>query len=703
MVAGLALVAVVVLPVPAAGEETRYLTPADLGPGRCHPEVVLSFQDIDCRFPLLDPTLELDPFGGPYLADTDWTYDEENDERASCSIEGDHLVCRAIPTYYTPGEHRVSLFWGWEATDVGATFTVLDGGSVAAEFVAVGAGEPYVLEDRPLRMWVYDWVPAGELWGKLRTRDTDIAVATVPILDAPTGDAVELSLAGVPPGRYRLQPCVGEDPLDCELVPGSIPLQVGTGELVEAAPGWNRHEGDRINLILAGSGFPSFEEFATIGRRLLSLDGPLLLGEDVANPLEPDTGAGDVWSVVFGPFATEPLRSAISKFNIWLLVDDVADHHAMFHDGTFPDWIDTAGFGLDDVQITTLEYLPNRVWRRSEASWPSFTGVGPNLPDRDGLGFAGAYVAVDPYSPLTAAPTLTHELGHALFDLRDEYTETSRTVTFGYPNCAPDQDTADAWWGDLVGQVDPFAAEYREVMTTYDLWVPETLEDDLTVGFVRGGCYGDESGGAIRPTADSMMNSEVPVFGGPSRRWIESILDLWSGMGPMVAADLDLTCVAAGPSSTSALCRGSVSEYAIVEDGGLAVSFASTSAPCRIEDTADGRRVACDPLRLPGAGTWVLGIGPPGTAPVGTVAVDTGLSGIDLPEPYTIPTTTSTTSTSTTTTTAAPPAQPGTTVVAADPAAGQPSGAAVWPYLLVGAAVVAGLTGGAAWWARRRT
>ncbi len=57
------------------------------------------------------------------------------------------------------------------------------------------------------------------------------------------------------------------------------------------------------------------------------------------------------------------------------------------------------------------------------------------------------------------ASIVAHELGHALFDLRDEYTEFGRSVQFGYPNCAFGDGQANAWWGTQVGQLDPFALE----------------------------------------------------------------------------------------------------------------------------------------------------------------------------------------------------------------------------------------------------
>lgn len=87
---------------------------------------------------------------------------------------------------------------------------------------------------------------------------------------------------------------------------------------------------------------------------------------------------------------------------------------------------------------------------------------------------------------------------------------------------------ATAWWGGLLGQVDP-------MMTT---WADETSEAGfpLDVGFlseqvrvanVDGGCYGPT--GSFRATTDSLMNGNMPVLGSVNRKWAQQILDLWAG------------------------------------------------------------------------------------------------------------------------------------------------------------------------------
>lgn len=123
---------------------------------------------------------------------------------------------------------------------------------------------------------------------------------------------------------------------------------------------------------------------------------------------------------------------------------------------------------------------------------------------------------------------LTHESGHALFGLRDEYYEGDREESiYGYPQCAHNQDEAEEWWGDLVGQIDPFYYEVAEFMDK------EINVNEIKIGFINGGCFGTPYGeeGVLRPTEKSMMkyHYDMPVFGSANRRRVEQVLDLFSG------------------------------------------------------------------------------------------------------------------------------------------------------------------------------
>jgi hypothetical protein len=311
--------------------------------------------------------------------------------------------------------------------------------------------------------------------------------------------------------------------------------------------------------------------------------------------------------VQWGPFATEPIRSHRDRFNVWLLTDLLGDPRALFWQGSEPG----RGFGPDgstlpDAQVTTVHLLPPGVWGGSEAGFPSFTGMRPGPPDREGLRFAGAYLAASSWMPAAHAETFTHELGHALFDLRDEYTNLDRAVQHGYPNCAPDLETAEAWWGHLVGRVDPFLYDYFEVMDRLGQWTPglAELEAAYTVGHVLGGCYGPVGGDhAVRPTSESIMNSETPVFGAVNRARVEEILGLWSGRDVVrAAADVAIACSRDDADPWSVSCRGLLAPYVDPPEGGLGILVGERSGECRSSAATGDDRVAitCGPVEAAG-------------------------------------------------------------------------------------------------------
>lgn len=123
-----------------------------------------------------------------------------------------------------------------------------------------------------------------------------------------------------------------------------------------------------------------------------------------------------------------------------------------------------------------------------------------------GLVFLSRYGDNDNFKAL-----VVHELGHSVFGLADEYVEEGKGSFPKYPNCAPDIQTAEEWWGDL-------ASTYEEV------------------GYYEG-CRFVESN--IRPTKNSIMRQDVEVvetemgteivydldFGPVSERHMQNIFD----------------------------------------------------------------------------------------------------------------------------------------------------------------------------------
>ena len=613
---------------PAASAENQVapLTADDVLPGTCRPAVVLFGQVTDCTFPL-SRVAPLDPFLGPHVADQDVTFDDENDEQADCVVEDGSLVCRGVFAYYESGERVVRPRISYEAASATATFTGVEPSGFALELFPTAGTEPYVFGYNSLRLWSYG--PASEEPGLARVSlrdDPSVSwTVNVPAADMESGEPIALDVGGLTPGRYRLTPCIGADAETCEPVPGGITFQIGTGELVELIPGWNRRDADRINVIFAASGDVAIDEALAAARDLVAWDGPYLVGND-DTVLGPNASPSEVWSLEFGPFAIEPLRAARGRFNVWFLDDLVADPNALAFSAPPNGWGDPLpDFGLPDVQLTRLHFTSPGRFARSEAGWPSFTSpYGPTVVARDGMQFAGVYMALPDGYTRMQGEVLAHEWGHALFDLRDEYEEPERGVTHGYPNCAPDSAAAEEWWGDATGAIDPFAYEYIDVSRAWGQYVDPDLVVKLTVGEYPGGCYSDQDDAAVRPTGDSIMNSGVPVFGEVNRLRAEEILSLFSGRAPIGAGSAAVSCDPVRSGSPMAVCAVSVLSYVDVPAGGLRVRAGTSSAGCSIVSGggSEATALACDPLALVGEGPWNLALTTPTGGHVAEVRVD---------------------------------------------------------------------------------
>lgn len=621
----------------AAGTEEPFLTVDDVLPGSCSPETAIDGQIVDCRFPL-SRAAPLDPWFGPHVADQNIEFDDVNDDQADCVIEGMELVCRGLNTYYNLGGRSVRVMISGELSPVLATFESVDWSPHGMNFTPTYGEEPYVFEGSELEVWLESSIDADEAFAVVTERDGGgpLLTASVGPVERHAYRIINIDVSSLPQGRYRVTPCVGAAAESCTPVPGGQVFQIGTDELIEVIPGWNRPGADRINLVFAPSGFGSVEEALEMARLLLAWDGPLAIGYDwlpVADPSQAEL----VSTIGFGPFAIEPLDSARHRFNLWLLDGMVEDPLVMMHSappfGFGPPLPD---FGLPDVSVTTIHLNPLGRFSRSQAGWTSFTSPdGPTVVSRDGLEFAGTYLALPRNSALSEAATLAHEWGHALFDLRDEYVEPEFGVTHGYPNCAPDQATAEAWWGGMVGDIDPFVYEYVAALERYSVWVDPFIADRVAVGYEVGGCY---SGGddVVRPTVDSLMNStEMPVFGSVNRARVEEILGLWTGRDTLSdPSDLLLSCDPVGGGSPAAVCGASVASMVDIPEEGLVLAVDGVSVACRV--VAGGGPVAtvveCPQLVLEGRGPWSVSLG---TAS-GSVTVQTQIASPPVPTTTTI-------------------------------------------------------------------
>jgi len=594
-------------------DEVAAVTLDDVGEGVCSPSVTVSGRFVECRFPIMGDAALFDEFDFAVFANQAVPFDDDDPPR--CEVVDSEAVCREIFAFYQPGVSEVTL--GYESTGgrALASFEVVDVSDYAVDAHMVGGIEPVAMADRPVKLAAYPTTYRADVtaWVLVSPRGSEEVVDVVPVETSADGVWPDTVIAAPDePGRYTLSLCVGADAEGCEVVPGNFGLQVVDEDLVELVAGHNRSDAERINIVFVGSGFGSPDEMASLAIDLLTLDGPVAidergrsLGSDL-DALDPD----DVVDLIYGPFAIEPLRSSIDRFNFWYLADDLIDDRALFHnsDPEFSAGDELAGFGLPHTAIVTLDLQGSGEYGRSEASWTSFN-LREEVPPLNEMEFAGVYLAVDPDWRFGAATTLAHEFGHALFDLRDEYVEFGRITQYGYPNCAASASQAEEWWGDLVGETDPFVYEYLDDRSRFDLYTPDDLIEAVTVANQVGGCYGDVD--VVRPTTDSIMNSEVPVFGAVSRQRVEDLLGQFSGRAVLSSQD-DLT-IACLPGSVSApgrvvRCRGSLSAGVDAPAEGVRVGVGGSVVDCVVGDVRDSgdREVRCEGFELVGSGPWTV-------------------------------------------------------------------------------------------------
>ena len=437
--------------------------------------------------------------------------------------------------------------------------------------IDLGLSEPVVFEGHPLKVLPTQAEPVPRVFLLVRARNEAEVLLTAPLADVEGGQTVEIDL---PVGRYRAWPCVGFYAETCTEMAGGHAFQVIAPDPVALLPGHNRSSGQRINILFVASGF-DVGTLPEVARTLLTLDGPITSGSEL----------------FYGPMAIEPLASNLDRFNFWLLPEEIADEEALLDNAGQARSLD--GFDLSNLQVTTL-YVGRTVGERppTDARTTSFYGR-YEVPSSDRIDFGGVRLAIDPTKPHLSAQTLAHEWGHGLFDLRDEYNGfDDRGVTTRYPNCAPDLATAQSWWGDQLGDVDPFVYDVIEARADAGLRLDhfdKPLVELVRVDFVSGGCLGALGAqDAYRPTSDSLMNSELPVFGSVNRQRVEEVLDQFSGRGmAQTPDDLIISCVT---KNDRLFCDGRLRSHLDPPEGGMAIG----DVPCRFDRDVEPVSISCE-------------------------------------------------------------------------------------------------------------
>jgi hypothetical protein len=308
-------------------------------------------------------------------------------------------------------------------------------------------------------------------------------------------------------------------------------------------PSINKIKADRINLILVGKGYKDINSFLATAKRDLAIDG-----KEIIDPNSFD-------KVLLGLFAIEPFKGNISKFNIWYYPDQITSDAVTF----LQSQRNKSNPAENDFGLKNASYI---IFTNPDAEVNSFAFPSNILPKqpiiKEKIIFGSTNVARYP-TIADGMSVVAHELGHSLFNLRDEYVRTGPIFTDKYGfNIAPSLSEAKLLWGNVENQIDPFYYTWREKRKSAGYWIDKTQpfligedkttkksiytwqpsEEDMRVGYFEGGGV-TTTGISWRPTMTSIMSNEdvrdkswpqfPPVFGSANRKVMEDVLKYFSG------------------------------------------------------------------------------------------------------------------------------------------------------------------------------
>jgi hypothetical protein len=357
-------------------------------------------------------------------------------------------------------------------------------------------------------------------------------------------------------GKYIMEACVGVTDITCKSSLNKLNFDVVDKIAPKGLFGTEDPTSDRINIVFAcDNTYPDIAKCEKNAKTLIAMDGkPYAV--NFRNELESNPSL--VNDLAFGLMATEPYKSNRSRFDFYI-VNALID---LDDDMKLIDLLAAKGLNKDRILLITTHETNGR----SNANIPDYSRkpdlVKADMSLRSGAnvqaGTTDLFLGYDGFYATPYAEVISHELGHALFGLLDEYEESGNLeATLGFPNCMDFQANATSTWTKLngginpVGSLDPFyntwISEFKKygpvgqtldirraaqgVMLQPDQW---TVKDGIT-----GGCFGPKPGDAnygkgktaYRSTQRNIMTGWNPVFGTVNRDRAQQILNQFSGIG----------------------------------------------------------------------------------------------------------------------------------------------------------------------------
>ncbi|MFH1785877.1 MAG: M64 family metallopeptidase [Candidatus Micrarchaeota archaeon] len=244
---------------------------------------------------------------------------------------------------------------------------------------------------------------------------------------------------------------------------------------LEIIPGHNNPDLDRINVVFVAFNM-SQEDMVTILPYYVDFNGTgLTTTIEKKHRLRTEEGfelIEETKTMIFnGLLGIDPFSLYKDRFNFWYIPSSqLLTEPSQISGNNYCSY-----YCISDVEKTCN--LPNTYpIYLCNANCQSYGSWGSNK-----AYLSHSYSSEGKFDPFSIT-MLVHEFGHSFGDLKDEYFYTGGKNASGYPNCAPNQSTAEQWWGHLVGQG----------------------EGDLEIGYFKGCSYNSEN---IRPSNSSIMKS----------------------------------------------------------------------------------------------------------------------------------------------------------------------------------------------------
>lgn len=300
-----------------------------------------------------------------------------------------------------------------------------------------------------------------------------------------------------------------------------------TPQIKELFNGHNDTSVRRVNLVFVF--LDSYYNENNLEQSIRNLKDSLTFNGE---PIRITNEQGETVDLKYGMFSIEPLRSYRNKFNLWVY-DGVYEEdkdlptEISLMDSVIPIFL--GGSQTDDLfSFAYIAGSANSLFEQENSQLGIKVAVIDLVKPRQDelITFPSIYFNYPLKTILNKKiiNTFTHELGHALFGMMDEYVEAPFLVE-GY-NCTPNQQKAEQTWGDLVGQSDPFLEKIENDYKTLVIGENQNIRIDYEARRIQleaTGCTGNQM---YVPASTSIMRSdtEIPAFNPVERRRIDEVM-----------------------------------------------------------------------------------------------------------------------------------------------------------------------------------